>query len=472
MPKLLSAPPLCQECEAIWDAMSASRPNSKMATSAGDDGSLPSERKALSARADVLSVHAIVREAVAAAGELRLPEAEVVRIDRGAGGLRLLLAARDEHSGLRTIDAVVAPHCVPFLPKALAPGTLLDVRGRLTVDASAGLRLRIGFVSRGPAREGPIQRSRLAAHERLVAEGILREEAQDPPRALLETARRVLLISPSESAGRADFLGEVDRISDLEVREMTVRMNGEAAAPELARRLADPGDVDLVVLVRGGGDWRGLALFDDERLVRAIHACPVPVVLGIGHRRDDELLANRAGAGRLSTPTAVGRELRAAAGRRRYRRGADASSGAPHEAPSRDWAAARRDEAARLRQELQHARTELERQRALYALASGALADRVLRRVRRRARWQLVAALGSAAAAIGVLAAFAAPVWLLAGAAVVGLALGIWLGRGGARARRPLAATARQRPRTDEDWIRLATIASRPREHRRLLPPR
>ncbi|MCD1569935.1 exodeoxyribonuclease VII large subunit [Agromyces mediolanus] len=439
---------------------------------AGARSSPVSDERRSSAPCDVPGVHAIVGDALAAAGELHLPEAEVLRVEHGASGVRLLLGARDERGALRTVDAAVASHCRPYLPKGLAPGAVLDVRGRLSVDASAGLRLKIGFVARRPPRDGPIHRARRAARERLLAEGVLRAAAIEPPRALLDAARRVLLISPPGSAGRADFLGEVRPARDLEVREIAVRMNGEAAAPELARRLADPGDVDLVVLVRGGGDWRGLALFDDERLIRAIHACPVPVVLGVGHRSDDELLANRAGAGRFSTPTAVGRELRAASGRRRRQRAANASPGGPYEASRRSWAAAGRDELGRLRQELQRAQIQLERQRAQYALASGALAERVLRRVRRRARWQLVAALGGAAAAIGVLAAFAAPVWLLAGAAVVGLALGIWLGRGGARARRPLAATARQRPRTDEDWIRLATIASRPREHRRLLPPR
>jgi len=51
-------------------------------------------------------------------------------------------------------------------------------------------------------------------------------------------------------------------------------------------RLQAVGDVDAIVLARGGGSTADLLAFDDERLCRAIFACAVPVITSIGHTKD------------------------------------------------------------------------------------------------------------------------------------------------------------------------------------------
>lgn len=132
---------------------------------------------------------------------------------------------------------------------------------------------------------------------------------------LLERNRRLrLAVAPvhigvvTSLAGAAwhDFRDELEA-SQLSFRIAVVDgpVQGPTAPPAIVAAIRSLGrrDIDVVVIIRGGGSRTDLATFDDERIARAIAACPVPVLTGLGHEIDRSI-ADEAAHTALKTPTA------------------------------------------------------------------------------------------------------------------------------------------------------------------------
>ncbi len=83
------------------------------------------------------------------------------------------------------------------------------------------------------------------------------------------------------------------------------QVQGEGAAPDIARGIAEmamvPG-IDVIIVGRGGGSMEDLWAFNEEIVVRAIAACPIPIVSAVGHEVD-VTLSDLAADERAATPT-------------------------------------------------------------------------------------------------------------------------------------------------------------------------
>lgn len=141
---------------------------------------------------------------------------------------------------------------------------------------------------------------------KLEAEGLF---ASTKKRALPELPQRVGLITSKEGAAIGDFQMNLGQFG-FQVRFIDSRVEGQQAVSELlsAIRSFRRHDIEVLVLLRGGGSLESLLPFNNERLVREVADFPVPVLVGVGHERDISLIGLAADA-MVSTPTAAAEAL-------------------------------------------------------------------------------------------------------------------------------------------------------------------
>jgi exodeoxyribonuclease VII large subunit len=188
----------------------------------------------------------------------------------------------------------------------LADGERVHVYGRPELFEKRGdFRLRALTIERFGIG------AHLAALERLktklAAEGLFAAERKRPLPLL---PRRIGLITGNDAAAKRDVLTTIQtRFPPANVLVAETYVQGPRAALEIVAALSalcEHDDVDVIVLTRGGGSFEDLLPFSDERVVRAVAECRVPIVSAVGHEQDTPL-CDLAADVRASTPTAAGR---------------------------------------------------------------------------------------------------------------------------------------------------------------------
>ncbi len=134
--------------------------------------------------------------------------------------------------------------------------------------------------------------------------------AAERKRPLPRLPRRIGLVTGNDAAAKRDLLTAITaRFPPARILVAETYVQGPRAAvaiTEALRAICEAPEIDVVVIARGGGSFEDLLPFSDERLLRALAACPVPTVSAVGHEQDTPLSDLVADA-RASTPTAAAR---------------------------------------------------------------------------------------------------------------------------------------------------------------------
>jgi len=239
----------------------------------------------------------------------RLPtvwiEGEVTELRRQQNWQSVFLTLKDPEDGA-CLSVTMPRSRFDALRLDLRDGERVHVFGRPELfEARGDLRLRALSIERFGLGEHLAALERLKA--KLAAEGLFAPERKRP---LPRLPRRIGLLTGADAAAKRDVLTTISgRFPPAQVLVAETYVQGPrapAAIVETLEELAAAPEVDVVVLARGGGSFEDLLPFSDERVVRAIAACRVPVVSAVGHEQDTPL-CDLAADVRASTPTAAAR---------------------------------------------------------------------------------------------------------------------------------------------------------------------
>jgi exodeoxyribonuclease VII large subunit len=172
------------------------------------------------------------------------------------------------------------------MPAAPDDGMQVVLFGHMTVFA-ARTEVQLKVVKIEAEGDGLWRKAMEQTLARLRKEGLLDESRK---RSIPHYPKRIAVVTSPDGAALRDIVA-VLRKRNLGARVVVcpAKVQGDGAALEIAaalRRVSRWGKADVVIVGRGGGGKEDLWAFNDERVARAVVACPVPVISAVGHEVD------------------------------------------------------------------------------------------------------------------------------------------------------------------------------------------
>jgi exodeoxyribonuclease VII large subunit len=202
---------------------------------------------------------------------------------RNPGKGHLYFSIKDGRAQLRVVMFSMYARELKF---RIENGLKLILRGKLNIYEQKG-DLQLMADSAEPAGLGALQLAFEQLKARLAAEGLFDAARKKPIPSLPQ--RIAIVTSPSGAAIR-DILNVLGRrFEGLSIQIYPVRVQGPMAAREIATAIRDLSRWnihDVVLICRGGGSLEDLWPFNEEIVARAIAACTIPTISGVGHEID------------------------------------------------------------------------------------------------------------------------------------------------------------------------------------------
>jgi exodeoxyribonuclease VII large subunit len=252
---------------------------------------------------DPLTVSALNR-AVAGLLERSFPlvrvQGEVANLTRAASG-HWYFVLKDDQAQVRCVMFRSRNQPLGWTPR---DGDEVEVSAVVSLYEPRG-EFQLTIESMRRAGQGRLFEEFVRLKAKLAAEGLFATEAK---RALPVVPRRVGIVTSLQAAALRDVLTCLARRAPyVAVVVYPVPVQGAGAGQRIAamlRTVSARAEVDVVLLVRGGGSIEDLWAFNEEAVARAIRASALPVVVGVGHE-SDITIADFAADLRAPTPTAA-----------------------------------------------------------------------------------------------------------------------------------------------------------------------
>ena len=246
----------------------------------------------------------LLNQAVARMLERNFPLAwisgEISNFTQAASG-HWYFTLKDDSAQVRAVMFRGRAQYAGFSPRE---GDKVEVRALVTLYAPRGdYQLNVEAIRR--AGVGNLYEAFLRLKEKLNAEGVF-DPARKRPLALF--ARTVGIVTSPQAAALRDILSTLRRRAPhVRIILYPTPVQGEGASQKIAQAIATASaraECDVLLVCRGGGSIEDLWSFNEEVVARAIAACSMPVISGVGHETDITI-ADFAADLRAPTPTAA-----------------------------------------------------------------------------------------------------------------------------------------------------------------------
>lgn len=208
-------------------------------------------------------------------------EGEITNFVRHSSG-HIYFSIKDDFSTLRCVFFRQNNYSLDFYPKN---GYKIIIFGNITLYVKGG-SYQFNVKQIFSSGKGLLQVKFEQLKAKLDAEGIF---SNIHKKAIPAFPKKVGVISSATGAALQDIKNVIFRRYPIELVIYPASVQGDLAVPQLisaVKYFTQNPDIDVLIISRGGGSQEDLFCFNDEELVRAIFACPVPVISGVGHEID------------------------------------------------------------------------------------------------------------------------------------------------------------------------------------------